>query len=188
MDHATHEVPDCVPLSEGAADRLARIGRIVEVLIRTGSLPTVPPTRLTASVDEAMDPAAAADGFAPAPAILTCPCYEAARELGVELQPGVIVTDVLGAALQFQYPLAEDGTVMLGMARLTLDLIRATFASLKEPPPIVLTLDEAAALMRIAPSTLKRWVSIGRVRKSVKSRKPIRFWRDTFMQEAMADS
>jgi hypothetical protein len=77
---------------------------------------------------------------------------------------------------------------MLGMARLTLDLIRATFASLKEPPPIVLTLDEAAALMRIAPSTLKRWVSIGRVRKSVKSRKPIRFWRDTFMQEAMADT
>ncbi len=179
---------DDASLSEGAVDRLARIGLLVEALFKTGALPTSPPTRLIASVDEAMDPAAVADGFAPAPAILTCPCYEAARELGVELQPGVIVTDVLGAALQFQYPRAEDGTVMLGMARLTLDLIRATFASLKEPPPIVLTLEEAAALMRIAPSTLKRWVSIGRVRKSVKSRKPIRFWRDTFMQEAMADS
>lgn len=187
MDHAIHDVSDFVPLSEGAAERFARIGRVVEVLFRTGSLPTVPPTRLTPSVDEAMDPAAAADGFAPAPAILTSPCYEAARELGIDLEPGVVVSDVLGAALQFRYPRAEDGTVRLGMARLTLDLIRATFASLKEPPPIVLTLDEAAALMRIAPSTLKRWVSIGRVRKSVKSRKPIRFWRDTFMQEAMAD-
>lgn len=187
MDHGIHVVSDFVPLSEGAAERFARIGRVVEVLFRTGSLPTVPPTRLTASVDEAMDPAAA-DGFAPAPAILTSACYEAARELGIELEPGVVVSDVLGAALQFRYPRAEDGTVRLGMARLTLDLIRATFASLKEPPPIVLTLDEAAALMRIAPSTLKRWVSIGRVRKSVKSRKPIRFWRDTFMQEAMADT
>jgi hypothetical protein len=188
MDHATHEVPDCVPLSEGAADRLARIGRLVEILLRTGSLPTVPPTSLTGPIDESMDGAADGDGFLPVPLVLTCPCYEAARELGIELHPGVVVSDVLGAALHFRYPRAEDGTVRLGMARLTLDLIRATFASLKEPPPIVLTLDEAAALMRIAPSTLKRWVSIGRVRKSVKSRKPIRFWRDTFMQEAMADT
>jgi hypothetical protein len=188
MDHVIHDDLDCVPLSEGAADRLARIGRLVEILFRTGSLPTVPPTSLTGPVDESMDGPADGDGFLPVPPVLTCPCYEAARDLGIELQPGVVVTDVLGAALQFRYPRTEDGTVRLGMARLTLDLIRATFASLKEPTPIVLTLDEAAALMRIAPSTLKRWVSIGRVRKSVKSRKPIRFWRDTFMQEAMADT
>ena len=74
------------------------------------------------------------------------------------------------------------------MARLTLEPILATFAHMERPPPIVLTLEEAASLMRIAPSTLKRRVSFGHTRRSVKASKPIRFWRDTFMQEAMSDT
>jgi hypothetical protein len=49
----------------------------------------------------------------------------------------------------------------------------------------ILSLKEAAKLAKLAPSTLKRLASEGRFRESVKRGKPLRFWRDKFVQELM---
>jgi hypothetical protein len=49
----------------------------------------------------------------------------------------------------------------------------------------IITLKEAAEIARVAPSTLKRWVSEGRFRKSAKRGKPLLFWRDRFVAEVM---
>lgn len=49
----------------------------------------------------------------------------------------------------------------------------------------ILSLEEAAALAKLAPSTLKRLVSEGQFKESVKRGKPLRFWRDKFVQELM---
>ena len=56
--------------------------------------------------------------------------------------------------------------------------------ALPELPPILLP-EEAARLLRIEVSTLYRHVSEGRYAKSVKRRKPLRFWRDRLVQEFM---
>lgn len=51
--------------------------------------------------------------------------------------------------------------------------------------PPILTLEEAAKLLRLKPSTLYRHLSEGRYAASVKRGKPVRFWRDRLIQEYM---
>ena len=55
------------------------------------------------------------------------------------------------------------------------------------PPfyPAVLDLQQAAAIAHMAPATLKRKVSEGYFKKSVKRDKPLLFWREFFVQELM---
>jgi hypothetical protein len=50
----------------------------------------------------------------------------------------------------------------------------------------VLTLIQASAVAQIRPSTLKRHVSEGKYKNSVKPGKPMRFWRDRFIKEYIA--
>ena len=71
------------------------------------------------------------------------------------------------------------------MARLTADWIRAMFSAMQNPPPVLLTLDEAAALVRLAPDTLKHMVADGRIRTCVKRGKPLVFLRDRLVLEYM---
>jgi hypothetical protein len=71
------------------------------------------------------------------------------------------------------------------VGRFTIEYIREMYAAMPTPPPTVLKLNEAAALARIAPSTLKHWVSDGRIRKSVKRGTPLLFLRDAFTAEFM---
>jgi hypothetical protein len=49
----------------------------------------------------------------------------------------------------------------------------------------IITLKEAAGIARVAPTTLKRWVSEGRFSQSAKRGKPLLFWRDRFIAEVM---
>ena len=51
--------------------------------------------------------------------------------------------------------------------------------------PPILTVEEAAQLVRLQVSTLYRHVSEGRYRPAVKRGKPLRFWRDRLVQEFM---
>lgn len=51
--------------------------------------------------------------------------------------------------------------------------------------PPILTLDEAANLLRLKRSTLYRHISEGRYASAVKRGKPVRFWRDRLIQEFM---
>lgn len=51
--------------------------------------------------------------------------------------------------------------------------------------PPILTLEEAALLLRLKPSTLYRHISEGRYASAVKRGKPVRFWRDRLIQEFM---
>ena len=51
--------------------------------------------------------------------------------------------------------------------------------------PPILTVEEAAQLVRLQVSTLYRHVSEGRYRSAVKRGKPLRFWRDRLVQEFM---
>jgi excisionase family DNA binding protein len=57
-------------------------------------------------------------------------------------------------------------------------------AALKDVP-VLLTPQEAAALLRLKLSTLYRHVSEGRYGGAVKRGKPLRFWRDRLVQEFM---
>lgn len=57
-------------------------------------------------------------------------------------------------------------------------------AALKDVP-VLLTPQEAAALLRLKLSTLYRHVSEGRYDGAVKRGKPLRFWRDRLVQEFM---
>ena len=57
-------------------------------------------------------------------------------------------------------------------------------AALNEWPPI-LTLEEAARLLRLEETTVYRHVSEGQYASSVKRGKPLRFWRDRLVQEFM---
>lgn len=56
--------------------------------------------------------------------------------------------------------------------------------ALSKYPP-VLTLEEAAKLLRLKISTLYRHLSEGKYNSAVKRGKPIRFWRDRLIQEFM---
>lgn len=62
--------------------------------------------------------------------------------------------------------------------------IRKAFSVPSEVPSI-LSLEEAAALVKLRPQTLKRKVSEGLYAKSVVRGKPLRFWRDRLVGEVM---
>ena len=65
--------------------------------------------------------------------------------------------------------------------------IRRAFELLSDKYPPVLNLKQAAEIAGVATSTLKRHVSEGRYKDCVSRGKPLRFWRDKFIQEAMKD-
>jgi hypothetical protein len=67
---------------------------------------------------------------------------------------------------------------------LTLADIRQAFAAPADVPPI-LSLSEAADLVKLRPQTLKRKISEGLYAKSVVRGKPLRFWRDRLVGEVM---
>lgn len=64
------------------------------------------------------------------------------------------------------------------------DEIEVAFRNDPSFPPI-LSLEQAAQLAHLAPSTLKRLVSEGYFGNSVRRGKPIAFWRNRFVAEAM---
>lgn len=64
------------------------------------------------------------------------------------------------------------------------DEIEAAFRNDPLFPPI-LSLEQAAQLSHLAPGTLKRLVSEGYFCNSVRRGKPIAFWRNRFVAEAM---
>ncbi len=66
--------------------------------------------------------------------------------------------------------------------KLDIEEIRDT---LEEYYPPILSLEQAAELAGWASGTLKRKVSEGYFRSSVSRRRPLRFWRDKFVQEVM---
>ncbi len=63
--------------------------------------------------------------------------------------------------------------------------IRRAYEQLNGQYPPVLNLQQAAAIANLAPGTLKRKVSEGCFKNSVKRGKPLLFWRDQFVQELM---
>ncbi len=71
------------------------------------------------------------------------------------------------------------------MADISLVEIRRAFQEQNDQYPPVLSLEQAAKLSFLAPSTLQRKVSEGCFAKSVRRGKPLRFWRDLFVQEIM---
>jgi len=68
--------------------------------------------------------------------------------------------------------------------RLAHDEVHAAFRNDSRFPPI-LSLNEAANLAHLAPTTVKRLASEGYFRDSVRRGKPIAFWRDRFVMEVM---
>lgn len=68
--------------------------------------------------------------------------------------------------------------------RLSRDEIEAAFKNDSRFPPL-LSLDQAAQLAHLAPSTIKRLASERCFRNSVRRGKPIAFWRDRFVVEVM---
>ncbi len=79
------------------------------------------------------------------------------------------------------------GSFSIGMAMVPLDQIRASVALMDPQSPVVLTLQEAALIGRMAAATLKRRVNEGAFKKVVKRGKPLLFFRDLFIQELMRD-
>jgi hypothetical protein len=55
----------------------------------------------------------------------------------------------------------------------------------KQAVPAILSLNEAASLIKIAPSTLKRKVSEWAFKGCVSRGKPLRFWRDRLVHLVM---
>ena len=80
--------------------------------------------------------------------------------------------------------LAKREPLMKPFADVPLAAIRKAFENIGDSPP-VLSLDQAAKLAHLAPSTLKRKVSEGHFKESVKRGKPLLFWRDKFVKELM---
>lgn len=68
---------------------------------------------------------------------------------------------------------------------LTVRDIQAAFAVPSTYPPI-LSLTEAAGLVKLRPQTLKRKVSEGLFASCVVRGKPLRFWRDRLVAEVMS--
>lgn len=80
---------------------------------------------------------------------------------------------------------AGAGDALRYMASIPLAEIRHSFEGLSDKYPPVLSLEQAAELAKLAPSTLKRKVSEGCFMTSVSPGKPLRFWRDRFVQDIM---
>lgn len=71
-----------------------------------------------------------------------------------------------------------------GRKPLSRDEVEAAFRNDPRFPPL-LSLDQAAQLAHLAPSTIKRLASEGFFRNSARRGKPIAFWRDRFIVEVM---
>ena len=71
----------------------------------------------------------------------------------------------------------------IGMATVTPEMVAEASVAAGWPP--VMTLQEAAEAMRISPQTLRRYVSEGKYKKSVKRGWPVLFWRDSLLSEFM---
>ena len=69
--------------------------------------------------------------------------------------------------------------------RLTREDIRDAFAAPAPGFPPILSLTEAASLVKLRPQTLKRKVCDGAYAASVVRGKPLRFWRDRLVLEVM---
>ena len=70
-------------------------------------------------------------------------------------------------------------------SRLSLREIKSAFEPLTDRFPPVLSPGQAAELACLKPSTLRRKVSQGDFSDSVARGKPLRFWRDRFVQSLM---
>src|SRR3954470_3225521 len=69
--------------------------------------------------------------------------------------------------------------------RITIKEIQAASQPMSESFPPILTLEQAADVATLRPSTLKRKVSEGEFKDSACRGKPLRFWRDRFVYELM---
>lgn len=69
------------------------------------------------------------------------------------------------------------------MARITKAQAQAAGEELGLPP--IMTLEEAARAVRMSPQTLRRKISEGHFKNSVKRGWPVLFWRDAFIFEVM---
>lgn len=74
----------------------------------------------------------------------------------------------------------------LPMAEIPIDEIASGFKGYENEFPPVLNLQQASKLAHINQSTLKRWVRERKFRGSVKTKKPMLFWRNRFVLELMA--
>jgi predicted DNA-binding transcriptional regulator AlpA len=74
----------------------------------------------------------------------------------------------------------------LHIADIPVSEIAAGFAGYEQEFPPVLNLTQAAKLSHVAQSTLKRWVRDKKFPGSVKSKKPLLFWRNRFVHELFA--
>ena len=81
--------------------------------------------------------------------------------------------------------LAKREPLMKPFADVSLPDIRKAFENIGDGFPPVLSLDQAARLAHVALSTLKRKVSEGHFKESVKRGKPLLFWRDKFVKELL---
>lgn len=83
-------------------------------------------------------------------------------------------------------PQVEDQPLAVytsGMARITKAQAQAAGEELGLPP--IITLEEAARAVRMSPQTLRRKISEGHFKSSVKRGWPVLFWRDAFIIEVM---
>lgn len=79
---------------------------------------------------------------------------------------------------------SDAGDGASAFAPLSEEDVRKAFAVPAAIPPI-LSLSEAATLVKLRPQTLKRKVSEGLYARSVVRGKPLRFWRDRLVGEVM---
>jgi len=119
-----------------------------------------------------------------------CNSPYAAREISnpglVAVAPGLGKTDMENVEPQNDSPNARGRPPAGHTSRKPLgpDEIEAAFRNDPSFPPI-LSLEQAAQLAHLAPGTLKRLVSEGYFGNSVRRGKPIAFWRNRFVAEAM---
>ena len=69
------------------------------------------------------------------------------------------------------------------LADIPITEIGAAFLGFETEYPPVMSLKQAAKLAHIAPSTLKRWVREKKFPGSVKTKKPLLFWRNRFVHD-----
>ena len=78
---------------------------------------------------------------------------------------------------------ARGASRTIGLAMVSPEMVAEAALTAGWPP--VMTLEEAAEAMRISPQTLRRYVSEGKYKKSVKRGWPTLFWRDSLISEFM---
>jgi hypothetical protein len=91
----------------------------------------------------------------------------------------------LPAFLRRHLRLASE-RLALPMADIPIEEIAGGFDSHEGDFPPVLSLKQACKLAHVGESTLKRWVREKKFRGSVKTKKPLLFWRNRFVKELMS--